>query len=180
MAHKKVMTKAERAAMNAKRRAKRAEKIQNVRIAEAASSESGEDNFVEWYNLVEAETNRQKQIARNVRKAGSTSPKTISAAREHLTQAFDLMGGVPALVVWGRANATEFYRLWARLIPKESVEVSAQLPLEELLKKLAGKEELSVGEAAFEIGAELLEQGRIQAQIEDGGTAEPGPEDSIN
>lgn len=176
MPRKPEMTANERKKMNAKRRARRAVTIQNVRIAEAASSDSGEDKFVEWYNLVEDETKRQKLLKTA---AGKVPPKAITAARENLSDAFDLMGGVAALVVWGRTNPTEFYRLWARLIPKESVEVSAQLPLEELLKKLSGKEGSTVADAAFEIGTEILEQARLDAAAEDA-LIGPTPEDSIN
>lgn len=91
---------------------------------------------------------------------GSKSPTLVAKARDNLTQAFDLMGGVPALVRWGRANPTEFYRIWARLIPKEAVEPTNTMPLEELLAQLATKSEMTVAEAAYQIGAETLAKGK--------------------
>lgn len=45
--------------------------------------------------------------------------KTTQSIRDALTTAFDKLGGVPSLVKWGRANETEFYRLWGRLAPQE-------------------------------------------------------------
>src|SRR6266496_2386030 len=48
-----------------------------------------------------------------------TPNKATAATREALQKAFDDLGGVPALVKWGKANPDEFYRLWGRLIPGE-------------------------------------------------------------
>lgn len=150
--------------------------------AKAVSIEAlkdGADSEEDFAALIEAEKLRVGKAELQQSKAAKHSPKTITAARENLTLAFDLMGGVPALVVWGRKNPTEFYRLWARLIPKESVELSAQIPLEALLAKLASREELSVGEAAFQIGSDILTEARHQIIDQDDGDA-PGPDDYIN
>jgi hypothetical protein len=35
-------------------------------------------------------------------------------------QAFDLIGGVPALAIWGNSNRTEFYKLYSRLLPSQA------------------------------------------------------------
>jgi hypothetical protein len=105
-----------------------------------------------------------KNVARAI--AGAKTPKVILSARDNLAKAFDDMGGVPALVIWGRSNPTEFYRLWARLIPKEAAEAPS-MPLETLLEKLATREEMSVGAAAMDIGMELIERGRLGAELED-------------
>lgn len=101
--------------------------------------------------------------------------KQSLSARENLVKAFDLMGGVAGLVVWGRQNTTEFYRIWSRLIPRESVELSASLPLESLLEKLSGhgNEGMSVADAAWQVGADLLEEGRKKAAEEDLLSARP-------
>lgn len=132
----------------------------------ASEAAEGQADFVA---LVEAEKERQatSQQQKIAAKGGAQSPKVTVKARDDLALAFDLMGGVPALVVWGRANPTEFYRIWARLIPREAAEPSQAMPLETLLEKLATREEMSVGEAAIEIGVELLEEGRKQARLED-------------
>lgn len=45
--------------------------------------------------------------------------KLTKAAREAFELAFDQLGSVDALVKWARANQSEFYRLYARLIPME-------------------------------------------------------------
>ena len=39
--------------------------------------------------------------------------------KEAITQAFEGIGGVPALIRWGTANPHAFYPLWARLAPAE-------------------------------------------------------------
>lgn len=123
---------------------------------------------VDFAELVEAERQRMETaVTTQARHAGSQSPKITAKARDDMALAFDLMGGVPALVVWGRDNPTEFYRIWARLIPKPAEDASAALPLESLLEKLATREQMSVRDAAVDIGEELLEHGRREAAIED-------------
>lgn len=56
------------------------------------------------------------------RKKG-TPNKVTASVRAALTQAFDQRGGVASLVKWAKANETEFYKLWGRLVP---VEVSGE------------------------------------------------------
>jgi len=36
------------------------------------------------------------------------------------TNAFEMIGGLPRLAVWGDANPTEFYKLYAKLLPSSS------------------------------------------------------------
>jgi hypothetical protein len=48
-----------------------------------------------------------------------TPNKSTAAVKDALTQAFDHLGGVTALVEWGKKNATEFYKLWSKLLPQE-------------------------------------------------------------
>lgn len=145
-----------------KRRERHREK-QTIKMASQAAE--GEADFAA---LVEAEKQRQETLQQTKsRKGGEASPKVITQARDDMAMAFDLMGGVPALVVWGRANPTEFYRIWARLIPRPAEAASTALPLESLLEKLATKAEMSVRDAAQEVGYELIEQGRKQAELED-------------
>lgn len=151
------------------------------RLEEKAVKAVGEvsEGQADFAALVEAEKQRLGVQDSIQKKAGKASPSRITAARENLTLAFDLMGGVPALVVWGRSNPTEFYRLWVRLIPKESVEVSAQLPLEALLAKLSGREGESIQEAAYQIGTEVLAEARDRV-LDAEYTETPGPDDRLN
>lgn len=44
--------------------------------------------------------------------------KTTAAQREAILAAFTAMGGVPALVRWGKTDRASFYRLWGSIIPK--------------------------------------------------------------
>ena len=62
--------------------------------------------------------------------------KTTAAAKQALEAAFQGLGGVPALVKWGKSNRTEFYKIWARLIPKD-VQHDVGAGLEDLLAQLA-------------------------------------------
>lgn len=38
-------------------------------------------------------------------------------------QAFEMIGGIQALAIWGNANRTEFYRLYAKLLPATSLQI---------------------------------------------------------
>lgn len=61
---------------------------------------------------------------RGGRRAG-TPNKTTASVKAALVAAFDDLGGVESLVSWGRRNRTEFYKLWAKLLPAE-VQLSGQ------------------------------------------------------
>lgn len=50
------------------------------------------------------------------RKRGSKNRFTVSM-KEAFHQAFDELGGVPALTKWAMDNQTDFYKLCARLFP---------------------------------------------------------------
>lgn len=58
------------------------------------------------------------------RKSKGDTHKTTRAAKEAFALAFEGAGGVEALRMWALKNRTEFYRLYARLIP---VEVNAEV-----------------------------------------------------
>lgn len=67
-------------------------------------------------------TSFQKGQVVKARKPGSGRKKgdvnrVTRSVKEALVEAFDKLGGVPALVRWGRANPTDFYKLWLRLLP---------------------------------------------------------------
>lgn len=164
----------------ARREARAAVKREKEMMEAATQAAEGESDFDA---LVEAQRVRIDGIkSAQAAKAGAQTPKTIRLAREHLTDAFDFMGGVAGLVAWGRQNPTEFYRIWARLIPKEAAPESENMPLEQLLAKLASRESMSVAEAAFDIGREALEKGRQGAEAEDmaAALAPPPPNYEIN
>ena len=52
------------------------------------------------------------------RPKGSKNKSTLQI-KEAFLEAFNHLGGVPALVKWGKSNETDFYKLAARLIPTE-------------------------------------------------------------
>ena len=52
------------------------------------------------------------------RKKG-TPNKVTASIKEAFKEAFDELGGAQALVTWGQANQTEFYKLASKLIPTE-------------------------------------------------------------
>ena len=66
-------------------------------------------------------------------------PNKVGAqAKENIVAVFTRLGGTAAMADWARRNQTEFYRLYARLIPSESTtEISVRdaedLSTEELL-----------------------------------------------
>lgn len=65
-----------------------------------------------------------RKVGRNRGNAGKGRPKgvpnrTTRAAREAFQLAFDGAGGVDDLIEWAKANRTEFYKIYGRLIPTE-------------------------------------------------------------
>jgi hypothetical protein len=52
------------------------------------------------------------------RKKGSVNVATV-AVKTALQQAFDELGGVGALVAWGKKEPGEFYRIWSKMLPTE-------------------------------------------------------------
>lgn len=48
-----------------------------------------------------------------------TPNKATAAVREALLIGFDKVGGMKAFTAWGKENQTEFYKLWAKLLPQE-------------------------------------------------------------
>lgn len=100
--------------------------------------------------------------------AASAPPKAVKATRDQLMEAFDLMGGVPELVKWGKKNPTEFFRIWARLIPKDAPDPdNGKMPLETLLAKLAERGDTPIERAAVEIGAEALSNASQKVDLRD-------------
>lgn len=127
-----------------------------------------------------AEQRAQEQEREATREQGSATgrqipgiptgrqPSTVTrTARANLYAAFEDMGGVAQLVTWGRANPTEFYRIWARLIPVETDDETKTLPLEVLLEKLSSRADMTVEAAARSIGQEALTEAAKAALVED-------------
>lgn len=52
------------------------------------------------------------------RKPGSENKTTVSV-KSALTATFDNLGGIDAMSSWARENQTEFYKLYAKLLPAE-------------------------------------------------------------
>lgn len=70
--------------------------------------------------------------ARAGRKRGTPNKTTVSV-KQALTEAFDLRGGVPALLKWAKKNPREFYGLWGRMLPLEH-NVTGVNPLADMLR----------------------------------------------
>jgi hypothetical protein len=67
------------------------------------------------------------------RKRGSPNRLT-RGAREAFELAFQAIGGVKELEAWARANPTEFYKLYARLIPVEHVGDDGEGPIRTVVR----------------------------------------------
>lgn len=52
--------------------------------------------------------------------------KVTASVKAALMEAFDLRGGVPALLTWAAENPSDFYKLWGRLAPQE-MQVAGEL-----------------------------------------------------
>lgn len=71
-----------------------------------------------------------------------TPNKTTMAVKDVLTETFDRLGGVEAMTRWARDNETDFYRLYARLLPREvKADVNCRDDLGERLEAAAKRVE---------------------------------------
>jgi len=60
--------------------------------------------------------------------------KLTKSAREAFQLAFAGIGGAPALTAWAKKNPTEFWKLYARLIPVEHVGAGGEGPISTIIK----------------------------------------------
>lgn len=65
-----------------------------------------------------------------------TPNKMTASAREAFALAFDRSGGFAALTQWAKKNRTEFYKLYARLIPVEHVGAGGEGPIATVVKHI--------------------------------------------
>ncbi len=65
------------------------------------------------------------------------SKNKFTTLKNTFIEAFEELGGVDNLVEWARANQTEFYRMVARLMPREvEAKVSSQFTLLDALMEM--------------------------------------------
>jgi len=69
------------------------------------------------------------------RRPGSVN-KLTKSARQAFQEAFDAMGGEKTLTAWAVANPTEFFKLYARLIPQEHVGEGGSGPIATVVKHI--------------------------------------------
>lgn len=69
------------------------------------------------------------------RKKGEPN-KLTKSAREAFQMAFEQSGGFAELTTWAKANQTEFYKLYARLIPIEHVGEGGEGPIQTVVKHI--------------------------------------------
>jgi hypothetical protein len=81
--------------------------------------------------------------------------KMTVAVKEAFELAFQSIGGEPALATWARRNRTEFYKLYARLIP-----VDVRATVDHTLNRLSYAEERARDAAAAPAG--LAENSTVQ------------------
>ncbi|MCY1417854.1 hypothetical protein D9M71_333980 [compost metagenome] len=68
-----------------------------------------------------------------------TPNKTTKEVKDALGEAFVKLGGVAALVRWGKQEPGEFYKLWARMLPHEIKHgVQQEDSLAALLRQISG------------------------------------------
>ncbi len=63
-------------------------------------------------------------------RAKGTPNKVTRSAKEAFAAAFEGVGGVERLILWAKLNPTDFFKLYARLIPVElSGEIKARIEM---------------------------------------------------
>ena len=69
-----------------------------------------------------ARRGRPKGLRKTGGRQRGTPNRVTASIKSALTEAFDGLGGIPALVEWGKTNPTPFYLCWSRLAPKDAPE----------------------------------------------------------
>lgn len=69
------------------------------------------------------------------RKKGEPN-KLTKSAREAFQMAFEQSGGFAELTAWALENRTDFYKLYARLIPVEHVGEGGEGPIQTVVKHI--------------------------------------------
>lgn len=69
-------------------------------------------------------------------RVAGTPNKLTKSAREAFQLAFEGMGGQQGLIAWALLNATEFYKLYARLIPVEHVGEGGEGPIQTVVNHI--------------------------------------------
>ena len=72
-------------------------------------------------------TSGMKRGVRAGRRRGTANKRT-TAFNAALWKVFQALGGVPALAKWGREHPTEFYKLWAELLPQDPLPTGSDTP----------------------------------------------------
>lgn len=62
---------------------------------------------------------RRKGDPKTGGRAKGTPNKTTATVKIALQDAFNHLGGVSSLVKWAKEEPTEFYKLWAKLLPEQ-------------------------------------------------------------
>lgn len=68
---------------------------------------------------VKSATGRRRPPAAGIGRKKGVLNKSTAAVKEALRLAFQGIGGVPELQAWAKDNQTEFYKLWAKMLPLE-------------------------------------------------------------
>ncbi len=71
------------------------------------------------------------------RPKGSLNKRTI-AVKEALEACFEELGGIEGLVKWAWSDRGEFYRQWAKMLPKD-INVNASVTLGDVLDSMKKK-----------------------------------------
>lgn len=81
-------------------------------------------------------TGRPKGTPKTGGRVAGTPNKSTASVKAALEQAFEKMGGVDALTDWAGENPTEFYKLYAKLLPVHlQGEIKVQGTLAERLQR---------------------------------------------
>lgn len=74
--------------------------------------------------MTDSKVEANTAIPKGLTNAGKGRPagalnKSTKAVKEALQEAFEGMGGTTRLIEWAKEDPTEFYKLWAKLLPAE-------------------------------------------------------------
>lgn len=99
------------------------------------------------------------------------TPNKIGArVKDNIVSVFDRLGGVEKMVEWAMVNQTEFYRLYAKLMPTEMTVAVDEDSIEQYVNSLTDDEFRQFAEGIKRI---VISASGAEAAIEAGTTERP-------
>jgi len=135
-----------------------------IPLPSTVSSEQIADLASELRDAHKVSPELQMLLERGIHSAKLPRGMGTAKAAQAMQQAFEMIGGVPRLMLWADANPDKFYALWARMIPQTVAPVVADLPTANQRDKQEWPAWLTARRLAYQESAEVAQDIMIKGE----------------